>query len=56
MTESEMERRADRIVMQRLDSDRRYRNAENAEEQAERETEIAEQVWQDLTWKYGQPE
>lgn len=56
MTEAELERRADQIVMRRLGTDRRYLDAEDAESQAEREQEIADQVWRDLTWKYGQPE
>lgn len=40
-------------VQRRLATDRAYRNAENAEEQAEREQEITEQEWAKLTGGAG---
>jgi hypothetical protein len=40
LTEAEFERALDRMVMRRLATDREYRNAENAEQQAEREEQI----------------
>jgi hypothetical protein len=39
---------ADRIIQRRIATDRAYRNAENAEEQAAREDTIASDVWDDL--------
>lgn len=51
----EFERAVDREVQRRLATDRAYRFAENAEEQAERETEIEDAVVRELEWvrKYG---
>lgn len=40
MNEVERERALDRMVQKRLQTDREYLNAENAEHQAEREAEI----------------
>lgn len=40
VTESEFERMLDTMVWRRLETDRAYQNAENAEEQAAREAEI----------------
>jgi hypothetical protein len=48
-----MERMADRMVWSRLATDSDYNNAENAEDQSAREDEISEQVWTELTAKYG---
>lgn len=48
ITEAEAERIADRIVWQRLATDSAYRNAENAQAQADREDEIAAQVWREI--------
>ena len=43
MDDTDRERIIDRRVMSRLATDAAYRNAENAEEQAEREAEITRQ-------------
>jgi hypothetical protein len=52
ISEVEFERRADRIVQIRLSTDGQYRNAENAEEQAEREQQLTEEVVAELRRKY----
>jgi hypothetical protein len=55
MTEAEMERIADRIVWQRLVTDRAYLHPENPEAQVRREDEIGKQVWNELVAKHGEP-
>lgn len=52
ITEAEAEAMADRRVMARLAHDRGYRHACNAEEQAEAEERIGEEVWRDLRQDY----
>ena len=47
MNDVDAERIIDRRVQAKLATDAAYRNAENAEEQAEREDEITRQVEQD---------
>lgn len=55
MTEAELERLCDALVWRRLATDSAYVNAENAEQQAEREEEIAEQAWRELVARHGEP-
>jgi hypothetical protein len=55
MTEAEMERLCDALVWRRLATDGPYRNAENAEAQAEREDAITEQAWRELVARHGEP-
>lgn len=45
LTDSQLEAAIDRAVMRRLATDAAYLNAEDAETQAAREDEIAEQEW-----------
>lgn len=45
MNESQIEKIVDARVMRRLATDRAYRYAENADEQAEREQEIADEEY-----------
>ena len=52
ITEAEAERMADARVMQRLATDLQYKHAASPEDQAEREQEIAEDVWAALELKY----
>jgi hypothetical protein len=52
ISEAEYERRADAAVQRRLGNDRRYINAENAEEQAEAEAAIEREVCADLDANY----
>lgn len=54
LTESERERILDQMVQRRLATDRVYRNAENADQQAEREREIEDECERDLNAKYGE--
>lgn len=54
-TEAALERLIDISVMRRLSTDHAYNNAENAEDQAQREAEITDQVECELIAKYGQP-
>lgn len=49
ITEAEAEQIIDRRVMRALDTDRAYRNAENAEEQAAREAAITERIEREVT-------
>jgi hypothetical protein len=42
MNDADAERILDRRIMRRLDTDRAYRHAENAEDQARREQQITE--------------
>lgn len=51
ITEAQAEAVADRMVWQRLAIDGAYRNAENATAQAEREDEIAAQVWREIEFR-----
>lgn len=48
MTEAEAERICDQRVMRRLSVDSAYRNAENAQDQADREAEITADEWNRL--------
>jgi hypothetical protein len=52
ISEADYERMVDRMVWSRLSRDPRYRNAENAEEQAEAEVEIEDEVCAELDAKY----
>ena len=52
-TEAERERMTDAAVMRRLATDPAYLNADNAEEQAEREEQIAREVEADLSDRRG---
>jgi hypothetical protein len=52
ITEARAEAMADRLVWKRLATDSAYRNAENAEAQADREERISEEVWNDLQARY----
>lgn len=52
ITEAAFERMADRAVWQRLENDPAYRNAENAEQQAEAEERIETEVVAELESRY----
>jgi hypothetical protein len=52
ITEADAEKMADRIIQRRLSTDSGYLHAENAHDQAEREDEIATEVWADLEHDY----
>lgn len=52
LTESEREYLLDRMVQRRLETDREYLNAENAEQQAEREEQISAQCAAELERRY----
>lgn len=53
MTEAEFERLVDAAVMRRLDTDRAYNNAENAEAQAAREQEITDEEVRRIEARHG---
>lgn len=56
MTESEREALIDKRVMRRLATDSAYRNAANADEQAQREDEIAHEETMKLAgYTYNEP-
>lgn len=48
-----MEAACDRIVQRRLATDRAYKRAADAEAQAEREQQIADETWTDLLLREG---
>jgi FixJ family two-component response regulator len=52
MTEAQLEAVADAAVMRRLEWDHAYRDAENAEQQAEREQQITDEVVANLEHRY----
>jgi hypothetical protein len=53
LSDAERERLLDAMVMRRLDTDRVYRNAENAEMADEREAEIEAECERELTRRFG---
>lgn len=52
ISEPEAEAMCDRIVMRRLQTDRAYLNAENADDQALAEDEVEDEVWREITDRY----
>ena len=52
LSEADAEAMADRIIWRRLRADRRYLNAENAQEQSIAETQIEVEVWEDIRDRY----
>ena len=52
ISEAKAEQMCDRAVMRRLATDAAYRNAENAEQQAERECAITDEEWVRITTTY----
>lgn len=51
MTEANLEAAIDRAVMRRLATDRAYKNAENAEQQAQREQQITDEEYERLHYE-----
>jgi hypothetical protein len=52
ITEAQAERMADFMVWRRLYTDNAYVNAADADSQANREDEIATEVWREIEAKY----
>ncbi len=52
ISEARAEKMADAMVWRRLETDRAYNNAEDAESQALREAEIGAQVWREIEERY----
>lgn len=52
ITEAEAEKYADARIMKALRTDARYVHAENAEDQAQAEETISDEVWADLEATY----
>ncbi len=53
ISEAEAERIADRTVQRRCEQSAAYRHAENADEQAQAEDVIEQNVWKELEAKYN---
>ncbi len=53
ITEARAEQLADLMIWRRLDTDRLYNNAKDAETQSDREDVISAGVWRELESKYN---